>query len=77
MFLLHHQHHHQLAPSTHYYHHLIVQHQPDDRGKDSMFISNTDVSVINQMRNKEGSDPHQRRRIFSVVRHGHEVGPQN
>jgi hypothetical protein len=54
--LLYHQHHRRLTPSTHYYLHLTVQHQPDDQGKDSVFTSNTDVSVINLMKNKEGDD---------------------
>jgi hypothetical protein len=74
---LHHQYHYQLAPSAYYFHHLIVQHQPDNQGKDSVFTSNTDVSVINQMKNKKCNGPHQRRRIFGAVGHVHSVGPQN
>jgi hypothetical protein len=29
------------------------------------------------MKNKEGNDPHQRRRIFSVIGRMHGVGPRN
>jgi hypothetical protein len=42
-----------------------------------VFTSNIDVSVINQMKNKECNDPYQRRRIVSTVGRGHEVGPWN
>jgi hypothetical protein len=42
-----------------------------------MFTSNTDVSVINQMKNKQGDGPPQRRRIFSAIGREHGVGPQN
>jgi hypothetical protein len=43
-----------------------------------MFTSNTDVSVINQMKNKEGNGPYQRRRrSFSAIGHGHGVGSWN
>jgi hypothetical protein len=44
-----------LAPSAHYHRHPIIQHQPDDQCKDSMFTRNTDVSVIDQMKNEEGN----------------------
>jgi hypothetical protein len=38
-----------------------------------------DVSVINQIKNKEGNGPHQRRRIFSAIGRGrgHGVEPRN
>jgi hypothetical protein len=56
--LLHHQRHRQLAPLAHYHRHPTIQHQPDNRGKDSVFTRNTNVLVIDQMKNKEGNGPH-------------------
>jgi hypothetical protein len=42
-----------------------------------VFTSNTYVSVIDQMKNEESNGPHQRRRIFGAIGHGHSVGPWN
>jgi hypothetical protein len=42
-----------------------------------MFTSNTDISVIDQMKNEEGNGPHQRRGVFGAIGHWHNIMPQN